>query len=100
MPQAGFEPAQNPSSGFDDSSYAVLITTQSGQWFLKWKFKNNWATYQEHFNTFQEHKRHWKCHNNWFEGFFKKLNIIITKDKSHEIKYQQEQNYESLSIIK
>ena len=29
--------------------------------------------------------------------FLKKLNLIITKDK---YKYQQEQNYESLSIIK
>ena len=100
MPQAGFEPAQNPSSGFGDWKCAVLITTLGGQWFLKWKFKNNSAIFQENINTLQEQNQHWKCHNNWFEGFFKKLNIIITKDKSHEIKYQQEQNYESLSIIK
>ena len=99
MPQAGFEPAQNLSSSFDDWSCAVLITMQGGQWFLKSKFKNNSATFQENIDTFQEHKRHWKCQNNWFEGFFKKLNIIINKDKSHEIKYQQEQNYESLSVI-
>ena len=32
-----------------------------------------------------------------FKVFLKKLNLIITKDK---YKYQQEQNYESLSIIK
>ena len=31
------------------------------------------------------------------EVFLKKLNLIITKDKH---KYQQEQNYKSLSIIK
>ena len=31
------------------------------------------------------------------KGFLKKINLIITKDK---YEYQQEQNYESLSIIK
>ena len=31
-----------------------------GQRFLKWKFKNNSRIFQEHINTFQEHKRRWK----------------------------------------
>ena len=31
---------------------------------------------------------------------FKKLNLIITKDKSHEIQISKEQNYQSLTIIK
>ena len=70
---------------------------QGGQRFLKWKFKNNSRTSQEHINAFQEHKRSWKYYNNRLKVFLKKLNLIITKDK---YKYQQEQNYKSLSIIK
>ena len=58
---------------------------QGGQRFLQWKFKNSSRTFQKHINTFQVHKRRWKYHSNWFEGFFEKLNLIITKDKSHEI---------------
>ena len=57
------------------------------------QFKNISKTYQ----YYQEHKRRWKYYNNRFEGFLKKLNLIITKNK---YKYQQEQNYDSLSIIK
>ena len=39
----------------------------------------------ENSGTIQEHKQRWKYHNNSFEGIFKKkLNLIITKDKSHE----------------
>ena len=48
-------------------------------------WNENSRTFPEHINTFQEHERSWKYHNNWFAGFFKKLNLITTKDKSHEI---------------
>ena len=35
------------------------------------------------------------------KGFFKKkLNLVVTKKKSHEIQISQEQNYENLSITK
>ena len=34
-----------------------MILKQGGQGFLKCKFKNNSRTFQEHINTFQEHKQ-------------------------------------------
>ena len=34
-----------------------MILKQGVQGFLKGKFKNNSRTFQEHINTFQEHKR-------------------------------------------
>ena len=34
-----------------------MILKQGGQRFLKCKFKNNSRTFQEHINTFQEHKQ-------------------------------------------
>ena len=75
----------------------ISIIHQGGRRFLKWKFRNNSRTFLEHINTFEEQNWRWKYYNNRFEGFLKKLNLIITKDK---YKYQQEQNYQSLSIIK
>ena len=40
-----------------------MILKQGGQRFLKWKFKSNWRKFQEHINTFQEHKRCLKYNN-------------------------------------
>ena len=68
---------------------------QGDQRFLQ---KNNSWTFQEHINTFQEHDVE-NIITIDLKGFFLKklnliINLIITKDK-----YQQEQNYESRSII-
>ena len=50
--------------------------------------RTNSIIFQEHINTFQEHEWRWKYHNNitiHLKNFLKKLNLIITNDKSHEI---------------
>ena len=72
-----------------------FIRVASGFWN-----ENPW-TIQEHFKNIAILFKNMDIVENVitidFKVFLKKLNLIITKDK---YKYQQEQNYESLSIIK
>ena len=43
-----------------------MLLKQGGQRFLKKKIMNNSRRFQEHVNTFQEHKQRRKYHNNRF----------------------------------
>ena len=95
---------------YDQIMYGSWVMVHEG-WTDKWKkwhiraasnFCNeNSRTIQEHFKNISILFKNTSDVENIItidlKVFLKKLNLIITKDK---YKYQQEQNYKSLSIIK
>ena len=77
---------------FNRKSYFLLLRYSNfcdffygGQRFLQWKFESNSRTFQEHIILFKNISDVENIIAIDLKGFFKKLNLIITKDKSHEI---------------